>query len=305
MITQKQMSGRAWVEMLILAILWGGVFFTVAIALQEIEMFGLVAIRVTIAAVLLWVYVLFLGRPIPNTAKVWFALLIMGILNTALPFTLLTYGQTQIESGLTAIFNAGTAVMGTLVAAIFLSDEKLTRRKTVGVGFGIAGAITAIGIESLQTFDLRSLGQLSCIGATISYAFAGVWARKNLVGVRPDVATAGMLTGATLVMIPAALFIEGVPNFNWSLGTWLALLYYIPLATCFAYLMYFRILEMAGSANTLLVTLLVAPIAITLGAIFLDENLPLNSFVGFALIAIGLAIIDGRAAKLVRQAFSS
>ena len=229
----------------------------------------------------------------------------MGIINTAIPFSLLTFGQTQIESGLTSIINTGTAVMGTLVAALFLKDERLTRRKLIGVGFGFAGVVITVGTESLSTFDIRSLAQLAYIGATVSYAFAGVWARKNLSSIRPDVATTGMLTGSALVMIPMALYIDGMPNLALSTQTWLALIYVIPVATSLAYLMYFRLLAMAGSANTLLVTLLVSPIAILLGWLFLDETLPLRSFVGFVLIALGLVIIDGRVTKRLTQAFSS
>lgn len=112
-----------------------------------------------------------------------------------------------------------------------------------------------------------------------------------------------MLTSAALVTIPIALIFEGTPSFSYSIQTWGALLYYVPVATAFAYLLYFRILEMAGSANTLLVTLLVSPIAILLGALILNESLPARSYAGFALIALGLATIDGRLWKLVRRTF--
>lgn len=303
---QKQMSTRAWLELLLLASIWGGVFFAAAIALKEMPPFTLVAVRASLAALVLWVVVIARGSRIPKGMKTWRALFVMGILNNAIPFTLLTLGQTQIESGLTSIFNAGTAVFGILVAAIFLKDERLTPRKLTGVALGISGIVITVGYQSLQSFDLRSLGQISCIGATISYAFAGVWARKNLNnGLSADSLTAGMVTCAALTMIPIALFAEGTPTFDYSLQTWGALLYYIPIATSFAYLLYFRILNMAGSANTLLVTLLVAPIAIVLGVLFLGETLPPQAYVGFSLIALGLIVIDGRIWHRLRRAFSS
>lgn len=305
MVIQKHISARAWLELLLLGLIWGGVFLAAAIALKEIPPFTLVAIRATLAALVLWSVVAIRGSRIPKGWRVWRALFVMGILNNAIPFTLLTLGQTQIESGLTSIFNAGTAVFGILVAAIFLKDERLTNRKLMGVVLGISGIIYTVGYESLRSFDLRSLGQLACIGATISYAFAGVWARKNLSGLRPDSATAGMLTAAALVTVPIALFVEGRPSLSYSAQTWGAMLYYVPIATAFAYLLYFRILEMAGSANTLLVTLLVSPVAITLGALVLNENLPARSYIGFGLIALGLMVIDGRIWKLARRTFSS
>ncbi len=303
MVVQKHISTRAWGELLLLGLVWGGVFLTAAIALEDIPPFTLVAIRISLAALVLWAVALLRGSSIPRGTRVWVALFVMGILNNAIPFTLLTLGQTQIESGLTSIFNAGTAVFGILIAALFLKDERLTSRKAIGVLLGLSGIIYTAGVESLLSLDLRSLGQLACIGATISYAFAGVWARKNLSGLSPDSATAGMLTGASLLTIPIALFAEGMPSFDYSIRTWGALLYYIPIATAFAYLLYFRILEMAGSANVLLVTLLVSPVAILLGSLFLSEALPARSYVGFSLIAIGLVVIDGRAFSTLRRSF--
>ena len=303
MVIQKHISTRAWFALLLLGLIWGGVFLAAAIALKEIPPFSLVAIRISLAALLLWAVVLVRGSRISRGKRVWAALFVMGILNNAIPFTLLTLGQTQIESGLTSIFNAGTAVFGILVAAIFLKDERLTSRKTIGVLLGLSGIIYTAGFDSLRCLDLRSLGQIACIGATISYAFAGVWARKHLSGLSPDAATAGMLTGASLVTIPIAIAAEGLPSFDYSARTLTALLYYIPVATAFAYLLYFRILEMAGSANVLLVTLLVSPIAILLGALILSEALPARAYIGFALIAAGLTVIDGRAFSTLRRWF--
>ena len=303
MIVQKQMSTRAWGEILLLAAIWGGVFLTVAIALEEIPPFTLVAIRISLATVFLWAVVLFRGSRIPKGWRMWRALFVMGVLNNAIPFTLLTLGQTQIESGLTSIFNAGTAVFGIVVAAIFLKDERLTGRKVLGVMLGLFGIMYTVGFESLRSLDLRSLAQLACIGATLSYAFAGVWARKNLSGLSPDSTTAGMLTGASFVTIPIALISAGTPSFSYSWQTWGALLYYIPIATGFAYLLYFRILEMAGSANLLLVTLLVSPVAILLGTVVLNEALPPHAYIGFALLATGLVVIDGRVFSTLRRSF--
>lgn len=299
------MNTRAWLEMLLLGVIWGCVFLAVALALKEIPVFSLVAMRVAFAAVLLWGIVLIRKQAFPKGWKVWSALIVMGILNNAIPFALLNFGQTQIESGLTSILNAGTVVFATLISAIFLKDERLTHRKLLGVILGMAGVITVIGFQALQTFDLRSLGQIACIGATISYAFAGVWARKHLSGISPVVSSAGMLTGSTLVMTPIAVWFEGWPTWSFSGQTWLSLIYIVVIATAFAYLLYFRVIASAGASNTLLVTLVVPPIAVSLGAIILSEELPLRSYLGFALIASALAVIDGRLWKLARRTFSS
>jgi drug/metabolite transporter (DMT)-like permease len=302
---QQQLNSRAWLEMLLLGAIWGGVFLAIALALKEIPVFSLVTMRVAFAAAVLWVYVLIRKQQIPRGWKIWSALIVMGILNNAVPFTLLNFGQTQIESGLTSILNAGTVVFATLISAMFLKDERLTPRKLVGVALGMSGVITVIGFQSLQTFDLRSLGQIACIGATIFYALAGVWARKHLKGISPAVSSAGMLTGSTLVMAPITIWLDGWPTWAYTSQTWLSLIYIVIIATVVAYLLYFRVLNSAGASNTLLVTLVVPPIAVSLGALVLAEQLPLRSYLGFTLIALALAVIDGRLWKLARRTFST
>ncbi len=303
MVTQKHISPRAWFALALLGLIWGGVFLAAAIALEEIPPFTLVAARISLAAGLLWAIALLRGSPLPRGLRIWAALFVMGILNNAIPFTLFTLGQTQIESGLTSIFNAGTAVFGILIAAIFLKDERLTARKTLGVLLGLSGIIATVGFDALQSFDPRALGQIASIIATISYAFAGVWARKTLAGLSPYSATAGMLTSASAVMIPIALFADGLPKLSYSLPTLAALLYITLFATTLAYLLYFRILAMAGAANLLLVTLIIPPVAILLGALVLSEALPPRAYIGFALIAAGLTVIDGRAFSTLRRWF--
>lgn len=207
--TQKQMSTQAWAELLLLSLIWGGIFLSVRIALDEIGPLTAVANRVAWAALLLWVVVLVGRVQIPQSPKVWIGFVGMGLLNNVIPFSLQAWGQLYIESGLTSILNAGTAVFGVLVAAIFLADERLTRRKAIGVAFGFAGVITAIGFGALASFDLRSMGQLAVIASTISYAFAGVWARKMLAGVPPVMAACGMLTASSVIALPLAWTVEG------------------------------------------------------------------------------------------------
>ena len=293
MTDQKSLSGRAWAEMLVLALIWGGSFLSIRIALDEISPLMSVAHRVTWAMLVLWVVVAVMRIPLPRNPRIWFAFLVMGLLNNVIPFVLMAWGQLHIESGLTSILNAFTAVVGVVMAALFFSDERLTPRKIIGVVLGFFGVAVAIGLENFKNFDLRSLAQLAVIGGTVAYAVAGVWARKNLVGMPPQLAAAGMLTGATVIMLPLVYFVEGLPTFDLKPRTLVAIGYYAVIATAAAYLLYYRVLAMAGSGNLMLVTLLVAPIAITLGAVVLGEKLSANAFVGFVILAVGLIILDG------------
>jgi drug/metabolite transporter (DMT)-like permease len=301
MTDQKSLSGRAWAEMLVLALIWGGSFLSIRIALDEISPLMSVAHRVTLAMLVLWFVVAMMRIPLPRNPRIWFAFLMMGLLNNVIPFVLMAWGQLYIESGLTSILNAFTAVVGVVMAALFFSDERLTPRKIIGVVLGFFGVAVAIGLENFKNFDLRSLAQLAVIGGTVAYAVAGVWARKNLVGMPPQLAAAGMLTGATVIMLPLVYFVEGLPTFDLKPRTLVAIGYYAVIATAAAYLLYYRVLAMAGSGNLMLVTLLVAPIAITLGAVVLGEKLSANAFVGFVILAVGLIILDGRVWKALRR----
>ncbi|WP_299587463.1 DMT family transporter [uncultured Tateyamaria sp.] len=294
MTQQKTLTGRAWVELILLAVIWGGSFLSIRVALDEISPLTSVAHRTGWAMVALWLVVCAMRLPIPRDPRVWIGFLGMGLLNNVIPFGLMAWGQLHIETGLTSILNAATAIFGVLVAALFFADERITLRKGVGVALGFVGVATAIGLDNFRNFDLRSLAQIAIIAGTLSYALAGVWARSFLSGLSPQVAAAGMLTGSTLITVPVAWIVDGPISFDLQPATLIAIGYYAIVATAGAYLLYYRVLAMAGSGNLMLVTLLIAPVAITLGALVRDEALSANAFAGFAMLALGLVILDGR-----------
>ena len=291
---QKTLSARAWLSLFVLALIWGGSFLSVHVALEEIGFLTAVAHRTGWAMLILWGYIAWRRLPLPKDPRIWGAFFVMGLLNNVIPFSLMAWGQLHIPTGLTSILNASTAIFGVVTAAIFFADEQLTARKVIGVSLGFIGVATAIGLSALTQIDIRSLAQLAVIGGTLSYALAGVWARKTMAGLTPQVAAAGMLTGSSLIAIPTAWIIEGPFTFALQPQTWAAIGYYAIIATAIAYLLYYQVLAMAGSGNLMLCTLLVAPVAIILGALVLGEALALQAYLGFGLLALGLVIIDGR-----------
>lgn len=301
MAPQQSLTSRAWAELLLLSSIWGASFLSIRIALDEVPVLTVVAHRVVWAALALWLVVALRRLPVPRDPRLWGAFLVMGLLNNILPFTLMAWGQLHIETGLTSILNAATAIWGVLVAALVFADERLTPRRALGVGLGFAGVATAIGLDALATFDLRSLAQLAVIAGTVSYALAGSWARVWLSGLSPVVAAAGMLTGSSLIMIPLALAVDGPPRWPQQTDTALAIAYYAVAATALAYLLYYRILKMAGSGNLLLCTLMIPPMAIVLGALVRDEALAPQALAGFGLLGLGLLVLDGRMLRLARR----
>lgn len=294
MIAQKNIPPRTLAELLALSAIWGASFLSIRIALDEIGFVTVVAHRVGWATLILWAVVLIRRLPLPRAPGIWAAFIVMGLLNNVIPFSLMTWGQSHIPTGLTSILNAATAIFGVLVAAAVFADERLTLRRALGVAIGFAGVATAIGWQALASFDIRSLAQLAVLGGTLSYAFAGAWARRTLHGLRPEVAAAGMLTVSSLIMIPAAWIIEGPITLDLAPRTMGAIAYYSVFSTALAYLLYYRVLEQAGAGNLMLVTLLIPPVAILLGALALGEALHPSAFLGFAILATGLVILNLR-----------
>jgi len=280
--------------LLVLASVWGGSFFFAEIALREIGPFTIVLYRVFLAAVTLFLVVRWKGIEIPRSIKVWLCYLVMGALNNAIPFSLIFWGQVTIDSGLASILNGTTAVFGAVVAGLLLADERLTARKIIGALFGLFGVAVIMGFDALTNFDLRNLAQLAILGAALSYSFAGVWGKRFLGGYPPLMNAFGMLVGSTLLMIPVATLTEGSPTLTLSVEVWASISALAFLSTAFAYLLYFKILAQVGSANLMLVTLLVPPMAIGLSVTFLHEHVGTAAWIGFAFIAFGLAITDGR-----------
>ena len=160
--------------------------------------------------------------------------------------------------------------------------------------WGVAGVALTIGPGVVRNLDLTSLGQLAILGASLSYAVSSIFSRHRLSGIRPEVVAAGMLTVSSLLMIPLAIWAEGVPTFDYALKTWAALGYISVISSAFAYILFYRVLLTAGAGNVSLVTLMIAPVAVILGALTYNEALPPAAYLGLGLLALGMLVIDGR-----------
>lgn len=295
---QRRISPRAWALMALLALLWGGAFPATRTALVEVGVLTTVAFRVAGGAAVLWAVIAWRGLPLRGGWRVLLIFAVIGILNNVLPWSLIAWGQQHIASGLAAILNASTAIFTVALAAAVFADEKLTPEKTVGVLLGLAGVILVMGLAALATLDLTSLSQLAVLCASVSYACAAAFTRRFLGGQPPEVAAAGMLSASSAVMIPAALWVEGAPRLDYLPQTWAALLYLGVIGSALAFLCYYRALRLAGAGNVSLVTLMVAPVSVVLGALIFGESLTLSDYAGFLLLAAGLLVIDGRARHL-------
>jgi len=298
------MSLREWIYLLTLSILWGGSFFFVEIAVDALPPLTVVLLRVGLAAVALQLILRLLGIPLGRERRVWLAFFGMGLLNNAIPFSLLVWGQSHIASGLASILNATTPMFTLLVAQVATNDDKLTASRLGGVLLGFLGVAVMLGEQAVTALGSNLWAQIACLGAALSYGLAAVFGRRfRRMGLPPLQTAAGQVTASTAILLPLALWIDR----PWSLplppAEAIASVAGLALAsTAFAYILYFRILATAGATNLSLVTLLVPVTAILLGTSVLGEALTLAQAGGMLLIGLGLLVIDGRLTAHIRRA---
>jgi drug/metabolite transporter (DMT)-like permease len=295
------MNRSDWLILIALALIWGGAFFFIGVAVRHVPPLTYVMLRLSIAAAAMWTYVRVRGQSVSLPQQVWGAIILLALLNNALPFALFGWGQTHIASGLASILNATTPIWGVVVAHFLTRDERMSPRKIAGVLLGFGGVALMIGPSLLSSLGTSGLAQLACVTASLSYALAAVWARRfKRIGVSPLSVTTGQLTAGALIMLPISMIVDrpwthALPPFS-ALAAITALAL---LCTAFGYVLYFRLIDSAGATNALLVTLLVPPVAILLGGLFLGEQLVPQDFLGLGFIALGLAAIDGRLVSAV------
>lgn len=296
----RPMTPREWGTLLFLSLLWGGAFFFSKVALAELGPLTVVLARVSIGAVALWSILIATGQTPPASPRLWAQLALMGLINNAIPFSLIFWGQTQIASGLASILNAATPLWTALLAHVLTRDDRLTSNRLTGVLVGLAGVAVMVSGALGGGLGLNLLAYLAVIGASVSYSFAVIYGRR-FRGMSPLVPAAGQLTCSALMLAPLAALVDGPTLTLPGAQTVAALLALGLLSTALAFTLYFRLLATAGPTNTTLVTLLIPVSAVLLGALFLGERLEPRHYAGMALVAAGLLTIDGRALRMVRS----
>lgn len=293
------MSFFAWLYLLLLSFIWGASFYFIEVGLIYLSPAWLVCLRLTSAAIFLFGYVSLRGIFLPRSADFWGAVLVMGVINNLLPFFLIAWGQLFVTGGMASIINANTAFFGVIISAVFLRSEPLKLHRVIGVFLGVLGVAAAIGFDAVHSASASIVGSLAILLATLSYALAGVWGKLKL-GRWPAIQVAcGMLICSASLSVPASLLISGSPSFSlFQPANMLALLQLVVgigiLGTALAYPLYFRILALAGASNLMLVTIIVPVFAVALDAAILGQWVGGSQLAGFMLVAMGLAIMDGR-----------
>lgn len=298
-----RMTLQDWALLFLLSILWGGSFFFVAVAVEELPPLTVVALRTGLAALTLIVILRVRGEAWPFAKGANVAFFVMGLLNNLLPFSLLFWAQTMIPSGLASILNATTPIFSIIVAHFLLADERMATNKAIGILFGFLGVVVLLGGDLLNGANIASLGMLACLGAALAYGFAGVYGRRfKTMELTATQVAFGQLVATTIMMVP----IISVIDRPWTLPppsvpVVASVLALAIVSTALAYVIFFRILASAGAVNVALVTLLVPVSAILLGTLILGEDLAARHYAGMGLIGIGLLAIDGRLVDRLRS----
>lgn len=286
-------DSQSWVLLIILSVIWGGSFVFIGIAVKELPALLIVLARVALAAALLLPVHLVVAGGLPRDARTWIACGGMSVMNNVIPFTLISWGQHHIASGLASVLNATTPMFAALFMAL-AGLEGLTARKLVALATGFAGVVVLKG-GGLGDLGAQTLGILAVLLASTFYGLSAPWSKLRLHGIPPlTIATCQLVVSTLIMAVIVALFADVGAYANASPRTWGALVLLAALSTAVAYLLFFRIIARAGPSFVSLVTMLVPLSAILLGYAILGEKLTTQQVAGGALIGLALVIIDGR-----------
>jgi drug/metabolite transporter (DMT)-like permease len=288
-----EIGQQEWLLLLLLSVLWGGSFFFAGVAVRDLPPLTIVLARVAFAAALLTPVMWARGTKFPSGAADWQPFFVMAVLNNVIPFSLIVVGQTMIASGLASVLNATTPLFTVLVMAAF-REEALNLRRVAGAIVGLVG-VMILRVQQLGTSQRETMGILLCLGAALSYGFAGLWGRRRLSGIPPLTSATCQLVCSSVVMLALAATIEWPRGLHMpGLTTWWSLLGFAALSTALAYIVFFQILVRSGATNVMLVTLLIPVTAILLGHFVLGEPLKGHEIVGALIIGSALILMDGR-----------
>jgi drug/metabolite transporter (DMT)-like permease len=283
------MRPRDLAALVVLGAVWGASFLFIRVAAPALGPFPLMGTRVVLAALALAPFVVALGL-LPEVRERWRRFLFVGVLNGAMPFSLIAFAETEITASLAAILNSTTVLFSVLVAAAWFGDP-LTLRKILGVALGISGVGVLVGLDPLPLNGavLTAVGAMLC--GSLCYALGGNYIKGAFSGVRPLTMAFGQQAGASVLLLPlAAATLPGEPP---SAPVALSALGLALLSTAFAYLLFFALLARVGPTSTLTVTFLAPGFGVLFGVVLLDEPLGLGTVLGLGIVLLAVALVTG------------
>ena len=298
------MNNKTWLLVILLGFIWGSSFLFTEILLNYINPVLIVFFRVSLASIILIIYVFFFTNLKFNFSKeILLTFFTMGLLNNVIPFLLIAFAQETITGGLASILNANTSFFTIFLASLFLKDEKLTNYRLLGIIIGIIGVVVIVGFENLSEFKNFNFGIVLMLFSCLSYSFAGIFAKTKLTNIHPTISATGMLSMSTIILFPFIIIYNGneLININSTVLYYSCMFAFI--CTVLAYFLYFKILETNGAGNLLICTIIIPPSSILLNAFFINEIIKIYELIGLIIITLGLIILDGRIINYIKNRF--
>jgi drug/metabolite transporter (DMT)-like permease len=299
--TQKTMSTAAWGWLLLLGALWGISFVFIKVAIAEIQPLTLVFLRTLLAALVLLSVCRVTGVRMPTSFQAWRDYAVLGFFSSSLAFSLIFWAQQFIDASLSSILIAATPFFTVLLAGALLKDERFTPQKILGVIVGFAGVTLVIGPRYLLGLGGNLTAELAVLLAAGAYAIASIWGRR-FAGEPPLATATGQITTSAVMLLPMALIFENPLHMDipsWSvIGAVIALAIF---CTALTYLIFFRVLKMAGASNASLVGLVIPAFTMMFAVPLLGEEITLLKIAGMLVVAIGMVVLDGRPLAALRD----
>ncbi len=287
------MKPKEWAAFGLLGLIWGSSFLWIKIGVESITPMVLVTLRVSFGLLALLIVMAVQRQAFPRDRATIMKFVFMGVFNTVIPFLLITWGETKIDSSLASILNAATPLFVIIIAHFWLHDEKITPARLGGLLIGFAGVVVLV-LQNLKPGGGQNdiWGELAVLLATVSYAVALVFSRRHLRGTKLVVQSTMILVVASALMwviIPVAdrpVVLPATPL------TWIAVIWLGVLGLCVAYLLYFYLNNVWGPTRASLVTYVFPVIGVVLGILFLSEPLTWNMIAGSILVVSGIAVVN-------------
>lgn len=288
------MKPKDWVLFLALGLVWGSSFLWIKIAIQEVGPVLLVALRLLFGVLTLLVVALFARPEWPRRRQIWVNLMLLGIINNAIPYSLISWGEQYIDSAVAAVLNSTTPLFTMIIAHRFLTDDRMTSQRIFSLLMGFAGVFILLSKDLAAGFHGSVAGQLAVLLASVSYAISSVFARRTTKGLDQTIQAIVPLIGADVVMWSLASAADAPITLPAIRLTWVAILWLGVMGTGLAFLLYFYLLHSVGPTRTALVTYVFPLVAVILGVIFLNESLDWQLVAGAVLIIASVVLVNRR-----------
>lgn len=284
-----------WLLFVLLGFFWGSSYLFIKIGVDAgLPPFMLITLRLLIGFLLLASVVAIAREPLPRNPRTYGHLIVMGAVNIAIPFSLITWAELTVESALASILTAPVPLFVIVIAAIFLRDERITANRIAGLAAGFVGVAVLVGFDPAAVAAGDLAGEIALLGATLSYACGAVYARRNVHGLRPMIPAVFQVGFALVMVATLTLVFERPFEVNVTPEAWFSVVWLGLFGSGLAYLVFFRILGRWGATRTSMVAYLLPVFGITLGALVLNEPVDARLLIGTGLVIGGIALVNSR-----------